>query len=214
MDNTNDTSTEFQVLLARANTSEEGAFDELAIHATERLRGLARRMLRRYPHLRRWEETDDIFQAALIRLHGSLTEVKPDSRRAFFGLAITQIRRTLIDLARHYYGAHGDGAHHHTDVGGQAADDAGGPIAQAVGNADGPEALRQWTCFHEAIEALPEDERETFSLVWYGGLTQRAAAEVLAISERTVIRRLNRARLALHDQLDGERPGAAEEDRR
>jgi RNA polymerase sigma-70 factor (ECF subfamily) len=214
MDDTNDTSTEFRVLLERANAAEEGAFDELAILATERLRGLARRMLRRYPHLRRWEETDDIFQAALIRLHRSLTEVKPDSRRAFFGLAITQLRRTLIDLARHYYGAHGDGANHHTDVVGHAADDAGGPLALAVGSADEPDTLRQWTAFHEAIEALPEDERETFSLIWYGGLTQRAAAEVLAVSERTVIRRLNKARLALHEQLDGDRPGAAEEERR
>ena len=103
MSNTNDTSAEFRVLLERANAADEGAFDQLAIQSTERLRGLTRRMLKRYPHLRRWEETDDIFQAALIRLHRSLTEVKPDSRRAFFGLAITQIRRTLIDLARHGY---------------------------------------------------------------------------------------------------------------
>jgi len=214
MDKTNDASNEFRILLERANAAEDGAFDQLAIQATERLRALARRMLKRYPHIRRWEETDDILQAALIRLHRSLTEVKPDSRRAFFGLAITQIRRTLIDLARHYYGAHGDGAHHHTDAVGRAADDAGGPLAQAVGSADEPDTLQQWTSFHEAIEALPEDERETFSLVWYGGLTRREAAEVLAVSERTVIRRLNRARLALHEQLDGERPGAGDEDRR
>lgn len=199
-------STEFRTLLDRANSNEPGAFDQLALLATERLRGLTRRMLRQYPHVRRWEETDDVFQAALIRLHRSLCEVEPDTTRAFFGLAITQIRRTLIDLARHYYGAHGHGAHHHSDAIGRAADEEGGPLAVVAGGSEEPSTLQAWTSFHEAIEALEDDQREVFSLVWYGGLTQREAAELLNISERTVIRRLNRARLALHDRLGGEHP--------
>lgn len=211
MGDANDTSAEIRSLLERANAGEDGAFDQLAIQVTHRLRGLAGRMLRNYPHIRRWEETDDVFQAALIRLHRSITEVKPESMRAFFGLAITQIRRTLIDLARHYYGTYGKGAHHHSDGSGRAADDAGGPLDQAMAAAELPESLQKWTSFHEAIEALPADERETFSLVWYGGLKQRESAELLGVSERTVIRRINRARLALYDQLGGEQPSSDDE---
>ena len=63
-----------------------------------------------------------------------------------------------------------------------------------------------WTAFHEAIERLPNDEREAFELVWYGGQTLRETAEVLEVSLSTVVRRLNRARLFLHQSMNGERP--------
>ena len=42
----------------------------------------------------------------------------------------------------------------------------------------------------EAIDGLPEDEREVFSLVRIQGLTQAEAAEVLGVSAKTVQRRL------------------------
>ena len=38
--------------------------------------------------------------------------MRPDSTRAFFGLAAEQMRRELLDLARHYYGPEGEGANH------------------------------------------------------------------------------------------------------
>ncbi len=199
-------SNEYRALLKRVHADDAGAFDELAMLSAERLRSLARHMLRRYPHVRRWEETDDVFQAALIRLHRSLTEVRPSSEREFIGLAVTQIRRTLIDLARHYFGVLGSGARHHTDGNGRAADEAGGPLQQASATGEEPDSLRQWTEFHEAIESLPGDECEAFSLIWYGGLSQREAAKLLDISERTMIRRLNRARLTLHDRMHGQNP--------
>ena len=44
----------------------------------------------------------------------------------------------------------------------------------------------------EAIEELPEDEREVFGLVRIQGLTQAEAAEILGVSGKTVQRRLNR----------------------
>jgi RNA polymerase sigma-70 factor (ECF subfamily) len=46
----------------------------------------------------------------------------------------------------------------------------------------------------DAIECLPEDEREAFDLVAIQGLTQGEAAAVVGVSEKTV-RRLNRAQL-------------------
>ena len=45
----------------------------------------------------------------------------------------------------------------------------------------------------EAIDSLPEDEREVFDLVRIQGLTQAEAAEVLGVSAKTVQRRLNRS---------------------
>ena len=53
----------------------------------------------------------------------------------------------------------------------------------------------------EAIEGLPEDEREVFELVGMQGLTHVETAGVVGVSEKTVQRRLNRARLLLAARL-------------
>ena len=58
----------------------------------------------------------------------------------------------------------------------------------------------------EAIDNLPEDEREVFGLVRLQGLTHTEAAEVLDVSTKTVQRRLNRASLLLAEELDDLRP--------
>jgi len=162
-------------------------------HACERLRLLTRKMLRGYPGVRRWSETDDVLQNAMIRLHRSLAEVKPQSPRQFYGLAATQIRRELIDLARHYYGAEGIGASHHTD-GEKAVESA--PHDHFI-----PENLESWTEFHEQVERLPDEQRDVVSLLWYEGLSQPEAARVLGISLATVKRRWQAARLVLYEKL-------------
>jgi len=58
----------------------------------------------------------------------------------------------------------------------------------------------------DAIDELPDDDREAFDLVRIQGLTQPEAAEVLGVSVKTVQRRLNHARLLLADALDDLRP--------
>ena len=201
-----DNSTELQVLLDRARDGQPQAYEELLERASERLRRLAHRMLSGFPHVRRWEETDDVLQAALFRMYRSLSEVQPDSTKAFFGLAATQMRRTLIDLARHYYGVLGHGAKHHTDPGVRAADDPSGVLARTARSGDQPDDLLAWSAFHEAVEGLPEEEREAFRSVGCGGASQKEKAEMLGVSERTIIRRMNRARLALHERLGGQAP--------
>ena len=52
-----------------------------------------------------------------------------------------------------------------------------------------------------AIEALPEEDREIFELVRIQGLTHPELAGVVGVSEKTVQRRLNRARLLLAETL-------------
>jgi hypothetical protein len=69
-------------------------------------------MLGRFPTVRRWADTGDVLQSALVRLLGALKQVDVPSTRAFFGLAAEQMRRELLDLARHFHGPHGYGARH------------------------------------------------------------------------------------------------------
>jgi RNA polymerase sigma-70 factor (ECF subfamily) len=194
-------------LLDRLGGGDEGARSELIEHACERLRRLSRKMLKGFPGVKRWEETDDVLQNVLIRLHRSLAEVKPRTVRDFLSLACTQIRRELIDLSRHYYGPHGLGAHYNSSP---PHKDLSGVVQQAYEQEDlsgEPGRLAQWREFHERVEALPAEEREVFNLLWYQELTQAQAAAVLNIPERTLQRRWQSARLRLHDALDGRLPG-------
>jgi RNA polymerase sigma-70 factor (ECF subfamily) len=111
MDSSPSQNPQIQSLIERAGAGDEAAYARLIERVSERLMRMSHMMLRNYPRLRRWEQTDDVFQNAMIRLHRSLTEVRPESPRAFFGLAATQIRRTLIDLVRHHFGPEGEAGH-------------------------------------------------------------------------------------------------------
>ena len=184
--------------LADMRRGDVAARNEVIAHACDRLRTLTRRMLRGFKRVRRWAETDDVLQNALLRLHRSLAEVRPETPRQFYALAAQQIRRELLDLARQHYGPEGIGTNHDTDSGVAAG--------QEASSADEPHDLDGWTRFHEVIETLPEDQREVFDLLWYEGLTQPEAASVLGVSLKTVKRRWQDARLFLFESLRGEPP--------
>jgi RNA polymerase sigma factor (sigma-70 family) len=145
--------------------------------------------------VRRWAETDDVLHNALVRLVGALRSVRPQTSRDFLALATLQIRRELLDLVRHYYGPQGIGANQ--DSRGQQDSQNFGPADKADVR-DEPSSLAQWTELHEQIGALPVEEREIVGLLFYQGLTQAEAAEVLNVSLRTVQRRWHDALCKLH----------------
>jgi RNA polymerase sigma-70 factor (ECF subfamily) len=193
--------TMLQELLDRACTGDAAALDALLRHTSERLTSLTRRMLGSYERVRRWAETDDVLQNALVRLLAALREVKPQTPRDFLALATLQIRRELIDLARHYYGPEGIGAHHDS----QAARPSSAPGLEAKSDLrDEPGALAQWSELHQQIDALPAEEREVVGLLFYQGLTQAEAAQVLNISLRTLQRRWHTALCKLHRLWHGD----------
>jgi RNA polymerase sigma-70 factor (ECF subfamily) len=164
-------------------------------------------MFRNFSRVQRWEQPDDVLQNASQRLCRALADVPLRSARDLFRLASVQIRRELLDLAQHYYGPEGLGRHHDTNLG---RDNPDGPGSSGQDPADlsrEPARLSAWTEFHEQIEQLPEESREVFDLLWYQGLTQAEAADLLGVSERTVQRRWQQARLELHQALGGELPG-------
>jgi RNA polymerase sigma factor (sigma-70 family) len=201
-----DSTTEIQLRLDRLRAGDESARDELLDIARARLSRLARKMLQGYPGVRRWEQTDDVLQNATLRLCRALEEIRPESVRGFIRLAAVQIRRELIDLARHYEGPEGPGRHHATRVGAGGAGAASGP-PESPADTDDPVGLASWTEFHDTVEALPDQEREIFDLLWYQGLSQREAAALLGITERMAKRRWRAARLKLHERLGGRLPG-------
>jgi len=187
------TDTHIQRLIERACTGDEASREALFDHACDRLFRLTRKMFYGAGTLRRWEQTDDIFQNSMLRLQKALERTKVESVRHFFNLAALQIRRELIDTARKHFGPEGIAANHHTDL--QAPDESGGSLHAA---ADEPEDLAQWTRFHTLVETLPDDEREVVNLLFYEALTQEEAAHLLGVHVRTVKRRWQSARLSLN----------------
>src|SRR5947209_18444761 len=130
--------------------------------------------------------------AVVERLLKALREVRPGTVREFFALAGQHMRWELNDLARRLDNR-------------PAAVELREGLVPAPDRSDSgltPDGRRML----EAIDNLPEDEREVFGLVRLQGLTHVEAAEVLDVSVKTVQRRLNRASLLLAEELDDLRP--------
>lgn len=183
--------------IGRMQTGDEEARKELLNVACQRLTELTRKMLKGFPRVKRWEQTDDVVQNAALRLYRTLAEVKPTSAAEFYRLAALNIRRELLDLAKHYYGPRGKGAKHASVAGNSGPD----VLAGQKSPTDDPTLLGSWTEFHCQVDQLPEEERTVFDLLWYQELSQAEAASLLGVSERTIKRRWASARLKLHELL-------------
>jgi RNA polymerase sigma-70 factor (ECF subfamily) len=165
-------------------------------------------MLRDFPGVHRWELTDDVLQNAVVRLCRALGEVRPPTAADFFRLAAAQIRRELLDLARRYSGARGLTAQRAgVAEAGETSTAEPAPWAEPVDTTNDPDRLAPWTEFHREIEALPPEDREAFDLLFYQGMSQAEAASVLDVSERTIKRRWQAARLRLVESLGATMPG-------
>jgi RNA polymerase sigma factor (sigma-70 family) len=138
-------------------------------------------------------ETDDLLDGVVAGLIKALQKIRPNTVRQFFALANQHMRWQLNDLAR---------------LLDERPRDA--PLAEsgfAAPSSSGDSVLSQDARrMLQAIEGLPEAEREAFDLVRIQGLTYTEAAGVVGASVSTVQRRLNRARFLLADQLADLRP--------
>jgi RNA polymerase sigma-70 factor (ECF subfamily) len=174
------------------DTVTEPIVRELLDRAVRRLRTLSAAMLyRKYPRLTQPPlnlETDELLGGVVAGLITALRTVRPQTVRQFFALATQHMRWQLNDLARRL------------DEQPAAAALAEGGVAAPSGSSDSaltPDARRML----QAIDGLPEEEREVFDLLRIQGLTYAEAAGVVGASIKTVQRRLNRARLLLAKQL-------------
>lgn len=193
--------------LAEMRAGNDQARKELLGCACDRLTHLTRKMLRNFGRVRRWEQTDDVVQNSLLRLYRTLADVRPANAVEFYRLAALNIRRELLDLAKHYYGPRGLGTNY-ASTDNPAGDSRAEPAADRPAPPDDPGQLADWAAFHAAAEHLPAEEKEVFDLLWYQELSQAEAAELLNVSDRTIKRRWASARLLLHKALGQNLPDA------
>lgn len=137
-------------------------------------------------------EPDEMLGAVVGRLLKAMREVRPQNVRQFFGLANRHMRWELNDMARRL------------DEKSQAVELH--ESAVAAPESSGSVITVKTRRMLEAIEGLPEEEREVFELLRIQGMSYSETAEVVGISESTVHRRLNRGLVLLEEKLADLRP--------
>jgi RNA polymerase sigma-70 factor (ECF subfamily) len=164
---------------------------DLLASAARRLHVLCATLLyRNYPRLTRPPlnlEAEEMLGAVVERLLKAMRQVHPKTVRQFFALANQHMRWELNDLARRL----------DEQVSAVELRDSLVP-ARADSDSQLSQNARRML---GAIETLPEDEREVFTLIRIQGMTQSEVADVVGVSLKTVQRRLSRGLIRLADKL-------------
>jgi len=180
-----------------ADSPAESIVRALLDRAVRRLHLLCATLLyRSYPRLTQPPlnlQTDELLSAVAERLLKALREARPETVRQFFALANQHMRWELNDLARRL------------DEQPATAELREGLVPAPSSSVSGltPNGRRML----EAIDSLPELEREAFCLVRLQGITQTEAAELQGVAVSTVKRRLERGLRLLTKKLGDLRPG-------
>lgn len=207
--------TRIGALLNRFEAGDPSARDELLAESEQRLRHLASKMLKQFPHLVQQGrvETGVVLNDAMMRLHNCLDQLELDSPEKFIAVAANNIQFSLLDLARKYKAeikAFRNAAPHDggpPDVRRNAGAIAGSPLDGMEQIAD-PASLdrdelseEDWADFHLAVATLPADELSVFTLRYYSDRSREETAYALGVTEKTVSRRFVRAQLHLAEVL-------------
>lgn len=195
------TLTHVQLCIERFNAGDQAARDELIARACDRLRRLTEHIMQDFGRVRRWEDSDDVFQEAMVRLLRALEAVPITTAEQFFRLAALQIRRQLCDLVRKHFGPEGDGANLATNHEESMGPRTGAAAREPAQSTHDPGKLAFWTELHQMVERLPDEALAVVDLLWYQELTQDEAAGVLGVSVPTVKRRWAEARVRLGEYL-------------
>ncbi len=165
---------------------------ELLARAVGRLHLLCATVLyQRYPRLTQAPlnlQAEELLSSVVERLLKAMRKARPDGVRQFFALANQHMRWELNDLARRLDREDPDIQLMESLA--MAPESSGGELSQS--------ARRML----QAIDDLPEEEREVFSLIRIQDVTQVEAAEILGVSVKTIQRRLNRSLLLLAQSLE------------
>ena len=181
---------EITQLLAKWSDGNQAALDELYPLVYGELHRLARRYMSR-ERKGHTLQTTALINEAYVRLVDQ-RNVQWANRSHFFAISAQIMRRILIDHARrHAYAKRGGGAR-------QVSLDETAAVIQ--------DNLSEFLRLDEALTSLAQlDPRrsQVVELRYFGGLNNEEIADVLKISENTVIRDWNMARAWLYRQLSG-----------
>lgn len=189
-------------LIVQARAGDRSAREQLAATIYERLLKISRLMLRSgSQQVRRWEQTEDLAQSAWFRVQRVLDNEQLNfaDEAQFYRFVARHLRFEMIELYRKHKSRHGS----HQTRPSQASESTPGDGEIFIGNDTlDPKSIVAWGEFHAAVEDLPEREKEVIDLIWYQGLKQQEAAELLDVDVKTIKRRWRDIKLKLSAQLD------------
>lgn len=137
-------------------------------------------------------QAQELLSSVVTRLLKALRETRPQNARGFFSLANQHMIWELNGLARRL-----DKQAATVEINEELLLDPGSSASDLTPN----------TCrMLQAIDDLPAEEREVFSLVRIQGMSHGEVATLLEVSSKTIQRRLGRAMTLLNDSLSNLRP--------
>jgi RNA polymerase sigma factor (TIGR02999 family) len=176
-------------LLQRVQAEETGARDALFATAYDELRRLARARLRDGGRNTVLETTSLVHESYLRFV--STGELRAEDRRSFFAYCSKVMRSVILNSVRE-----------------RAAERRGGDAAQLTLHTELAESLpgdqRTILQVHEALLVLEEANQrlaQVAEMRYFGGYSDREIAETLGVTERTVQRDWEKARMILTEAL-------------
>jgi RNA polymerase sigma factor (TIGR02999 family) len=184
---------EITLLLAAARKGEAGALDRLVPLVYNELRGVARRQLRRCRPGQTLDTTALVHEAYLRMAAPAAVDFR--DRDHFLSVAAVAMRHILVDAARR---------HAATKRGGKLLNVTLHDFDLCDANAGGTDRALEILAVDQALGTLSAlDERlgRLVELIFFGGLNEEEAGQVLGISDRTVRRDWRKARAFLFQIL-------------
>ncbi|MCG9895143.1 MAG: sigma-70 family RNA polymerase sigma factor [Fimbriimonadaceae bacterium] len=188
------TAADDQVLIQRAQAGDRGAFDQLVEAHIDRAYQYAYRLARNS------DEASDIVAEAFVRVHSALKNFRGQS--AFGTWLYRIITNCALDRRKRDKSGRNVSIDSNINAQGQETvreieDDAPTPDVEAERNA-------RETAITEALQHLPEYQKAMLIMYHVEALSYEEIAEALDLPIGTVKSRLNRARMALRQQLSGQ----------
>ena len=182
-------------VIARAQKRDAAAFDVLIGAYSDRLYGYFYRLTGRR------DDADDLLQDLFVRLVGRIGEYQHDGRfDAWLFRIATNLVRDRVRRARRARTAviDQDGGDDDTGLLARVPDSSAEDPAEVVPRAEQVDRLQQ------AIERLPEGEREVIVLRHFSQMSFREIADVMGTPLGTALARAHRGLNRLRELMDGE----------
>jgi RNA polymerase sigma-70 factor (ECF subfamily) len=181
---------DLHALLLRMTQGDPAARAQVVSAAYERVRRLARVILNEdFPALKSAPsllQTTDVANEAVVGIYTMLAEIQPRTPLDFYRLAAQRIRWLLLDRSK--------AAERTRREQRRSVEKMPSPTPSDT-NSESLESL------YTHIEGLPEQERQVVDLLYFHGLLQSEAADILGVTERSVRRYWTSARLHLSQTL-------------
>jgi RNA polymerase sigma factor (TIGR02999 family) len=174
---------EVTVLLRAARSGDMAAVDRLFVALYQDLHRLARAKLRKHRAITN-VDTTTVLHESYLRLN-RLSALDVEDRNHFFTYAARVMRSVIVDLVRSARTERRGGAHLHVT------------LNTEISNSVAEEELLD---IHHALEQLETVEPRLVRVVearFFGGLTELETAEALGISDRTVRRDWEKAKIMI-----------------